>query len=42
MVASGVAEISAAALMEDFWMFTVWKSCFMERVGNKVNIKIKF
>jgi hypothetical protein len=26
MVASGVAEISAAASIEDYWMFTVWKS----------------
>jgi len=27
MAASGVAEISAAASMEDCWMFMVWKSC---------------
>jgi len=33
MVASGVAEISAAASMEDCWMFTVWKSCWGWNAG---------
>jgi len=28
MAASGVAEISAAASMEDCWMYMVWKSCW--------------
>jgi hypothetical protein len=28
MAASRVAEISAAASMEDYWMFTMWKSCW--------------
>jgi len=28
MAVSGVAEIGAAASMEDHWMFSVWKSCW--------------
>jgi hypothetical protein len=27
-MASSVAEISAAASIEDCWMFTMWKSCW--------------
>jgi len=28
MAVSGIAEIDAAASMEDHWMFSVWKSCW--------------